>query len=205
MTGADKLTVRVATRLRVLRAVYDLVDGRSDAACSPEEIGERANVDRGEVEATLVYLQGEGLVDHRAEDYVEITHAGVVEYEAALSAPSRGTEHFPPSVIFNVTAASIGAIISGNENTTSVQQQHNQGVSRQDLEPLLDRLASQVETLDAEDQAEVSPALARVRREIAKPEPAWDKVTASLKYLETFTKLAVVVKTILALFSGSPG
>jgi hypothetical protein len=185
-----------------LRAVYELVDGRRYDPCFPQDISAHANVEGHEVEETLRYLQDEGLIEQMASNHVVITHRGIVEYEAALRAPDKGTEHFTAPVILNVTATNIGAIISGDENTTSIQQQHNQGPPLKELGRLLDQLSSHVDTIDGEDRAKAAIALAGIRCEIEKPTPTWETVKASLKYLETFTKLAGIVKAMLMLFTG---
>ena len=95
MATNEKLLARVASRFRVLRAVYDLTDGRTETVCTPSQVCERANVDRHEVDEALLYLMDEAwLVTWPTTTSRSPTRASS-NTRPISDAPSVDTRHFP--------------------------------------------------------------------------------------------------------------
>src|SRR5258708_1383242 len=63
------------------------------------------------------YLQAEGLLEFPSYETISITHAGVVEVEAALSTPAAPTEHFPAFSIVNIHDSQNVSVQSATSNS----------------------------------------------------------------------------------------
>lgn len=201
-----QLNARKEARLRLLGTLYKLCDGDDRYHCSRQEAYEASGLGDADVfETAFSYLEGHGLAETLTADSIQITHAGIVEYEQTLEHPSQATEHFSQQVVVNVHAP-VGAIVTGNQNTANVQQQINNGFQAQEVTSLLRTLAAEIEQLDEHDRASAKGALLKVEAEVEKKAPDWmARAKLALGYLTLFPKLVATATTILGLITGTPG
>lgn len=94
----DPLTERTLQRFRFLKYLYEVTRGCELAHVPHAEIMQGATLSEDDFKATFIYLMNEGVVDGTRGSAC-LTHAGVVEVEAALSRPDKPTEHFPVNII----------------------------------------------------------------------------------------------------------
>ena len=98
----DSIEELKAKRFEYLKKVWEESEGDEYKFVNMDEIGDKLGFDRELTGKIYQYLSGEGLIKARAlGGSIGITHAGIVEMEAALSDPSIPTEHFPPVNIIN--------------------------------------------------------------------------------------------------------
>jgi hypothetical protein len=96
----DEVIKQQALRLAFLRRLYQVSGGSTRGGIAMEEIGNELRLDRRGTARVVEYLRAEGLADwFGAGGLVGITHAGVVEVEAAIENPERSTEHFQSGAI----------------------------------------------------------------------------------------------------------
>lgn len=92
-------------RFLFLNRAYELSEGSERKYLSPGAIGEELGFDTKLWRDILDYLKAEGLITvvDLKRTTITISHAGIVEVEAALGDPNRPTHYFPPAVnIINV-------------------------------------------------------------------------------------------------------
>jgi len=94
----DPMAERILQRFRFLKYLYDTTRGCELAHVPHTEIMQGAALSEDDFKATLIYLMNEGVVDG-TRGSAWLTHAGVVEVEAALSQPDKPTQHFPVNII----------------------------------------------------------------------------------------------------------
>jgi hypothetical protein len=101
-------------RLRFMHRLYEVTDGSPLVDVESTRIGEEFGWSEQETDRVVEYLMGEGLVEYFAGgNMINVTHAGVVEVEAVLDNPDRGTEHFPPAG---------NVIVIGQMHSSQIQQ-----------------------------------------------------------------------------------
>jgi hypothetical protein len=131
-TMPESLQEKRAMRAAFMRLLYDETNGSTIADANDKELGARLGWDVGTTDLVAEYLLGEGLLEFTGfGGVVSITHAGVVEVEQGMQAPTAPTQHFPPfNQIIIGTATHVG-IQQGTTNstqhmTTITHDQHNQ-------------------------------------------------------------------------------
>lgn len=195
-------------RLLVLTALYTISDGEVDSPVGPGELFTASRMKDGDrFNSALEYLLHERLAERPADDYIALTHAGRLEYEDAQRSPGSATKHFSQTVIFNVRGSigSIGAIVSGDGNTTNVQQQTNHGFRADEVKALLLTLAEQIESIGEDERAAAKVALAKVEHEIATKAENWlERSKVGLEFLKLFPPLVATVTTVLSYFTATP-
>lgn len=107
MTGdADDLQTKKAQRLLVLERAYRLSRGESGREFLQKELEEEAGprLSAEAIESAVRFLDGEGLLRFVVlGGALELTHAGVKEYERVTTHPDEPSTYFPPiSTIQNV-------------------------------------------------------------------------------------------------------
>lgn len=142
MTIPASLERKQAARLRVLKAIYDMTDGQTNAYASEAELYEHAGLASDEGSMAVDYLVHEDLLSRMSVDDIGITHFGVREVEAALADNgAAGTEHFSPGAITLVQNfhAPVGSVQTGGQgNTANVSQ--TVGVHSGDVVKLAEQL-----------------------------------------------------------------
>jgi hypothetical protein len=114
----DRLTEKRANRLRLINDVYERTDGDTSEALDMWQLGEELGFESDETQKIVDYLVGEGLLEYRAiGGVVGITHAGVVQVEAALSHPEQPTHYFP-AVINVLHVGTTKELVMGDQYKT---------------------------------------------------------------------------------------
>jgi hypothetical protein len=85
-----------AKRFEFMKAAYEGIHGDRSAIFSKFELGKTLRFEDLETMQIARYQTDEGLIKSLGGDAAHITHPGVREVEAALSAPDKPTDHFPP-------------------------------------------------------------------------------------------------------------
>jgi hypothetical protein len=112
-----------------------------------------------------------------------ITHAGVLEVEAALSNPQQGTEHFPAAINIIQIGQMHGSQI---QQGTAHSQQHGQFLSETDREPLrdlIDALRAVIPEVDLaeDDRRQAEAELATAEAQLNSPRPRRSFIRGSLE------------------------
>lgn len=119
---AQRIQERQAHRYRLLRQLYDKVDGVIGVSVPFSELSEDAGLNENDADAALDYLSQEGLVSLDSfGPMVSITHQGIVEVEQSINKPERSTEHFSNQIIQHFYGA-VGAVQNAPHSTANVAQ-----------------------------------------------------------------------------------
>jgi len=109
MNAIEDLKEKKEKRWLFLRRLYDWNDGDESSLIHINRIGKELGFDEDLTIKIAQYLSGEGLIVvviptkvGRRIDFIRISHAGVVEVEAALDNPDRPTQYFP--AVINITS-----------------------------------------------------------------------------------------------------
>lgn len=90
-------------RFAFMDRLYERTDGDPMARVNFRDIGAELGWTGDDAQKVAFYLRDEGLLKFPVMGgAVSITHAGVVEMEAAIEHPDRPTPHFPPINVINV-------------------------------------------------------------------------------------------------------
>jgi hypothetical protein len=92
-------------RFRFLHRLYESTDGNTSALVDVTGLAGALGFKTEEATSLSAYLAHEGLI--QGTDWIVLTHAGVLEVEAALSKPSEPTAHFRANIaaILDVSVA----------------------------------------------------------------------------------------------------
>jgi hypothetical protein len=194
---------RRASRLRVMKAIFDMSGGSEDQEVLGEELAARAELTPQELGDACHYLAGEGLIGEAMPDmgaspvpyWINITHQGIREMEQSLGAPSEPTRHFPPAIsVVNVQGSVIGSAIQSG----SPGAQQEMSVSNLDLDAVREFLReydAQAAGLELSSPAadELAAEIDTVKAQLRSPKPKHHIIRESL----------VSVRTILEVASGS--
>jgi hypothetical protein len=82
-------------RLQFMALLYQLTGGDRNKAVDLNTIGSELQLRRDETVHVYLFLAAEGLIKASGGTLVELTHRGIVEFEASQQHPDRPTEHFP--------------------------------------------------------------------------------------------------------------
>lgn len=172
----DALTKKKKDRFRFLNRLYERTEGDSMALEDMWEIGTELGMSSLETERAVEYLVGEGLATHRGiGGVIEITHAGVVEVEGALSQPEKPTHYFPPVVnILHVQSMVGSQIQQGNHGSTQSQAvtQNELDAVRELTAALRQKLASLPLTKETKQEAEAELQTVEAQLRSSKPKIA---------------------------------
>ena len=94
----DTVAEQELRRFRFLKYLYERTGGSETEIVPDAEAVRGSALSKDDFDLVCDYLLKEGLIAGTL-DAVCLTHAGVVEIEAALSQPDRPTEHFPVNII----------------------------------------------------------------------------------------------------------
>lgn len=116
----DMLQKKKTDRFLFLKNLYDRTNGNRLKYVNMFEIGKDLKLDNKELESIVWYLNDEGLLRIVAMgEVIEITHAGIVEIEEAISDRTKPTRHFPPDS---------NIIVIEHMESSQIQQGTNQSV-----------------------------------------------------------------------------
>ena len=97
----DQLTEIQRKRFQVLNHIYAKTGG--DELVEICVLAAELIIERKELDKILKYLEGERLIQKRADGQLyAITHWGVFQMEVALSNPEHASQYFPPVNILNI-------------------------------------------------------------------------------------------------------
>jgi hypothetical protein len=159
---------------------------------------------KDDVDAAFAYLHGEGLLDVRLSGEsmpltFELTHAGVLEIEQALDAPTQRTEHFAPIISITqvqgdvyggmqVQQGSANASQTGKFSTTEV---------RENAERFIAEARGVAAEASPDVQARTDADLARMEGELADLEPSEDILASIAKKVRGYLGLATAAAAVL--------
>ena len=194
---SDALTKRKADRYRFLRALFDSSKGSTRRIVVMWELGKWLGMSREDTSDVADYLIKEGLVKPIAlGGSISLTHEGLREVEESIERPDEATEHFPASVIMNVSQTFNGPVGSvqnaGQGNVANVHQVV--GPPPKDFLPLVERLRVEAHKLGDEEATDIAE---RVHRHATAEEPNLVKIGGYLKALEAYAPLAPHVAAVL--------
>jgi hypothetical protein len=170
-------------RYLVLSKLYELTDGEPVRLAEADAVREATGFDEVIFHEAVQYLRGEGLLK-TSNLVLELTHAGIVEYERSLERPDVPTEHFPVQVIQQFNAP-VGAVQTGTHATANVVQQIGAGTG--EVLELLVQLRRGIEaTLPAEERAEALELVEGIEEEARSEKPRTARVKAFMKGLGNF-------------------
>lgn len=119
--GATPLEEKKRRRLGFMERLYQRTDGDTMHIVQLSEVGTELGWSEEEASSVARYLGEEGLLRFPAKGSVAMTHAGVIEMEAALENPQEPTVHFPALNIVNVYGDVIGSQVQAG---TEASNQH---------------------------------------------------------------------------------
>ena len=170
-------------RYLVLSKLYELTDSSPVRRVEADVVREATGLTEVTFHDCVQYLRGEGLLK-TSNLVLELTHAGIVEYERSLERPDAPTEHFPVQVIQQFNAP-VGAVQTGAHVTANVVQ--NFGASAGELLELLSRLRRDIEaTLPSAEREEALELVEGIEEEARSEKPRAARVRAFLKGLGNF-------------------
>ena len=181
-------------RLQLLHALYERTDGDPVFIIGTLDLGRELGIPNEEVWDVVAYLAQEGLTDHATGDGgISITHEGVKEVEAALSAPAQATPRFPPARnVIRIERAVNTVIQQGNVGST--QTVKIEGAVAAEATALADAVEAALERLGAErtERDQLRAQLDALRAQLAAPKPRFAAVreaaTAITDVLEGLTR-----------------
>ncbi len=114
-------------RQRVMRAIFDLSADAPGSYIEFSDIAEATGLSFQEVDMAVEYLHGKGLAKRITSSNVCLTPNGTELVEETITFPEAQTEPQPQAgVVINQTSRrTVGAVQTGNHNTTNVQQPIN--------------------------------------------------------------------------------
>jgi hypothetical protein len=184
-------------RLRFMHRLYEETDGHTLASVKSTDIGEEFGWSDVETDKVVDYLSGERLLEYvSGGGVISLTHAGVVEVEAALDNPDQGTEHFPPAG--NVIL--IGQVYGSQIQQGTVGSQQHASFNEPDRGQL-QAAAEQLRTLlpdlglNDDDRQEAEAELGTAEIQLGSNRPKWDIIKASFHRLTNLVERASVVAT----------
>lgn len=167
-TLPESLEEKRSMRAAFMRLLYDETNGSTIATANEKELGAKLGWDESTTDLIAEYLMGERLLEYVAYGgTIGITHAGVVEVEEAMRAPTQSTHHFAAFNQINIgTATNVGVqqgTTNSTQNVTVINQDH-----RKQLIGLLDDVRSTVGAWPNDDplRVEAEQAVEVARKEI---------------------------------------
>jgi hypothetical protein len=150
---------------------------------------QRAGLSEEDFKAAFIYLMNEGVVDGTRGSAC-LTHAGVVEVEAALRRPDKPTEHFPVNII-HIEQMSHSQIQQGTAGSTQ-----SGTFTSLDLITVAEFVAGLKVTLAqlglaGNDEAVARSDVATIEAQLSSPRPKVEIVKESLRSIRNIAEGAV--------------
>jgi hypothetical protein len=194
-----RLQQKEATRLKLLRCVYDATDGNTHATVEMQETFTEIGLDYSEGMEVFQYLEHERVLAGHDAHRMSITHEGVKECEAVIrGAGATETEHFSlPAIQQVIIHGSVyGAVQAGGQGNVATVQNES-GVQTRDLAPLLLQLRERVHTLPERERTVALEHVDRLHKEMSGERPDTLRMKVWLKGLEAFAPLTPFVAQVL--------
>lgn len=168
---------RQEQRFKLLREIYEALEGSQSKVLPGKgfyECADAVRLARSEAEDAREWLYKQDLLrGFDGEGGVQLTQSGVQEVERSLAHPNEATEHFPMSVVQNVThnyqiSGPVGALQSGSHNTATVVQNVAVGDSAMTA---LAQLRHAAEKLSGEDREEAIELVDTIEEQVRSRKP----------------------------------
>lgn len=185
----DTIAERTAQRFRFLKYLYERTGG-SEAEIVPDAEAMRGSgLSKHDFDLVCDYLLKEGSIVGTL-DAVCLTHAGVMEVEAALSQPDRPTEHFPVNII-HIEQTSHSQIQQGTVGSTQSGTFTSLDLAAVaefvgGLKTMLPQLG-----LTGEDEAVAQSDIATIETQLSSPRPKAEIIKESLRSIRNIAEGAV--------------
>lgn len=182
----DTIAERTLQRFRFLNYLYEATRGCELAHVPHAEVMQRAGLSEEDFKAAFIYLMNEGAVDGTRGSAC-LTHAGVVEVEAALRQPDKPTEHFPVNII-HIERMAHSQIQQGTADST--QSGTFASLDLAAVAEFVRGLKNQLSQLGltGDDEAVAQSDLATIETQLSSPRPKAEIVKESLRSLRNIAE-----------------
>jgi hypothetical protein len=201
---------------RLLKAVYEKVDGETDQLCAWDEAGAQIDLGPDEAERVARQLQQAGMVEIVSDGLLRLTEEGTTMTEETIlegltsrAKASAVPASTPPSQVVNNFHGPVGSVQSGSGNVANVRQEL--GIAPADVVQLLDQLRSLVESSSSvrpgESAEEALVLVDSLKHEALAANPSRPKMKAfgeMLGKVLTGTAQAVLTSVLTKLLTPSP-
>jgi len=182
----DTIAERTIQRFRFLKYLYDTTEGSQSKSVSNTQVIQDLALSEETFKSVRAYLFHEGLVHGTAWD-VGLTHAGVVEVEAALSQPDRPTEHFPVNII-HIERMSHSQIQQGTVDSTQSGTFTSLNLAEvaefvAGLKTILPQLG-----LTSDDEGVAQSDIATIETQLSSPRPKVEIIKESLRSIRNIAE-----------------
>ena len=184
--SVDTIAERTIQRFRFLKYLYEATRGCELAHVPHAEVMQGAALSEDDFKAAFIYLMNEGVVDGTRGSAC-LTHAGVVEVEAALSQPDRPTEHFPVNIIHiermshsQIQQGTVGSTQSGTFASLDLAAVAEFVGSLKAMLPQLE--------LSGDNEAVAQSDLATIETQLSSPRPKVEIIKESLRSIRNITE-----------------
>jgi len=197
----DPLAERTLQRFRFLKYLYEATEGCELAHVPHADIMQGAALSEEDFKAAFIYLMNEEVVDGTRGSAC-LTHAGVVEIEAALRQPDKPTAHFPVNIIH------IGQMSNSQIQQGTVGGTQSGTFASLDLAAVAEFIAGLKTTIPelglAGDNLVVAQSdIATVEAQLLSPRPKTEIIKESLRSLRNIAKGAVGSLAASGIISGA--
>ena len=189
----DTIAERTLQRFRFLKYLYERAGGSEYTTVPYQEIAQAIGLSDDEITDTFRYLAQEGLVlggSIGGSNGAHLTHAGIVEIEAALTKPDKPTEHFPVNIIhigqMNQSQIQQGAIGSTQSGTFASLDLAAVAKFILGLKDQLPQLG-----LTGNDEAVAESDIAAIESQLSSPRPKTEIIKESLRSIRNIAEGAV--------------
>jgi hypothetical protein len=184
MMGA--LEERTPQRLCILKYLYSTTQGSESKQLPDAQVIQDLGLSSDDFKSLRAYLFHEGLVQGTMRT-IGLTHAGVVEVEAALTQPDKPTEHFPVNIIhieqMSHSQIQQGAISSTQSGTFMPLDLAAVAEFVRGLEDLLPQLG-----LTGDDDAVARSDIATIETQLSSPRPKVEFIKESLRSIKNIAE-----------------
>lgn len=185
----DTIAERTLQRFRFLKYLYETA-GESEFVTVPhDDIARNVGLSEDDLTDTFRYLAQEGLV-RGSDKGVCLTHAGVVEIEAASSQPDSPTEHFPVNIIHigQMSNSQIQQGTAGSTQSGTFASLDLAAVAEfvEGVKTMLPGLG-----LTGDDEAEVQTDITTIETQLSSPRPKAEIIKESLRSIRNIAEGAV--------------
>ena len=185
----DGIAEQKLRRFRFLKYLYERTGGSETEIVPDDEAMQGSGLSKHDFDLVCDYLLKEGLIDGTL-DAVCITHAGVMEVEAALTQPDKPTEHFPVNVI-HIEQMSHSQIQQGTAGSTQsgTFTSLNLAAVAECVRGLSDQLPGL--GLAGDDEAVARGDIATIETQLSSPRPKVEIIKESLRSIRNIADGAV--------------
>jgi hypothetical protein len=185
----DTINERRLERFRFLKYLYERTGGSEAEHVPHADIAQHVGLSQDQFRDAFQYLMHEGLING-TRGTVCLTHAGVVEIEAALSQPDQPTQHFPVNII-HIEQVSHSQIQQGTVGSTQSGTFVSLDLAAAaefvgGLKTMLPQLG-----LTGDDEAVAKSDLATIETQLSSPRPKLEIIKESLRSIRNIAEGAV--------------